>query len=119
MAISHLQLVFKEKAAGEKNHQLNGLRAAPVWAGRKFPSLCESSLGWWLPPPPLVLSPLDSVCMAARALFPTGRTQKYQSVAVLGYLPAFLLCTQMGMDSHNFNSRRERSLWRMVTFHNP
>lgn len=37
MAISHLQLVFKEKATGENNHKLNSLRTAPVLAGHERP----------------------------------------------------------------------------------
>lgn len=37
MAISHLQLVFKEKATGENNHKLNNLRTAAILAGHERP----------------------------------------------------------------------------------
>lgn len=117
MAISHLQLVFKEKATGEKNRKLNSLRTARVWAGRERPLPGSEPPSAVASHAPVVLSPLDSVCIAAWTLFPTGRTHECQSVAVLGYLPVFLLCAQMGLDGHNFHSWEKSSLWRVDSFH--
>lgn len=52
MAISHLQLVFKEKATGENNHKLPSLRTALVLAGRERPGLAsEPALGGGFPNP--------------------------------------------------------------------
>ena len=52
MAISHLQLVFKEEATGENNHKLNNLRMAPVLAeGPRSVPVSEPTLGSGFPGP--------------------------------------------------------------------
>lgn len=90
MAISHLKLVFKEKATGENNHKLNSFRTAPLLAARARPvPVSEPALSGGCPKSLLLWVPSIQSIQAAQTPVSTGKTCKYQRVPFLGFLPVF------------------------------
>lgn len=79
MAISHPQLIFKEKATRENNHKLNSLRTTLVLAECKRPESLFQSLPLEVASQILVcLSPLDSVYLTAQTPISTREEKQIQ-----------------------------------------
>lgn len=108
MAISHLQLVFKEKATGENNHKLKSSECLQFWQDVK--GLCPyqgTPLAPEAPQVPFALTPLESVSIAAQTPISNREDMHISESCFSRVVPVLLLCTVISIVGKNSLQRME------------